>query len=247
MYEKLLCLSFLLCAFSVINAKFPVDPKPCKYGDTECILKISNYFVKEKFQGDDAINLITIDPLKVAKINIKQGAESPVNIDLQFVNNNIEGLKSVKVAKIKGFGNDLTQKHAIHFMMPHVSLVGDYSINGKILILPISGNGKSNMTFVNTEMIVQFSGEPIQKDDGIHMKLKDIKIKFIPERLHYYFGNLFNGDKALGDNMNAFLNENWKEIFGEVQSSLESAFKQVVEAVLNTVFSKYPYEKYFVH
>jgi len=45
-----------------------------------------------------------------------------------------------------GFGKDLTGKHEVRIIAKTFSLVGPYNINGKVLILPISGTGKSNMT-----------------------------------------------------------------------------------------------------
>lgn len=77
------------------------DPKPCKHGDSQCLTKTIEYFLNQKSQGDSSINLVKIDPLEVKKISIKQGAESPVNIDLTFINSNIYGLSNVKVTKVK--------------------------------------------------------------------------------------------------------------------------------------------------
>ena len=55
----------------------------------------------EKSEGDGSINLVKLDPLEVNKIVMKQGADSPVNIDLVFTKNNIYGLKSAKVTKVR--------------------------------------------------------------------------------------------------------------------------------------------------
>lgn len=67
-----------------------------------------------------------------------------------------------------------------------------------------------------------------------------------PKRINFKLDNLFNGDKALGDNMNVFLNDNWKDIFTEIRGSIENAFRGVVFKVIAKVFTKYPYDKYFI-
>lgn len=64
-------------------------------------------------------------------------------------------------------------------------------------------------------------------------------------RLTMNFENLFNGDRALGDNMNLFLNENWKEIFAELEPVVEDTFAEIIRNVVNNVFSMYPYEAMF--
>lgn len=46
----------------------------------------------------------------------------------------------------RGFGKDLTQQHELNLYMDVVTCAGLYDINGKILILPITGKGFYNIT-----------------------------------------------------------------------------------------------------
>ena len=59
------------------------------------------------------------------------------------------------------------------------------------------------------------------------------------------FSNLFNGDKALGDNMNLFLNDNWQDILKELKPAITEAFAKVFMYVINGVFSHIPYDMLF--
>uniref|UniRef100_D3TQK8 Takeout n=1 Tax=Glossina morsitans morsitans TaxID=37546 RepID=D3TQK8_GLOMM len=233
----------LLCAS--LKAEFPNDPKPCNYGDTECIKKITSYYLSKK-EGDNSINLSQVDPLIPNKIHINQGTDSPVNIDIVLTNNKIYGTSNAVVTKVTGFGKDLTKKHSITIQVPGaVSLLGDYVLSGKVLILPIQGEGKSNLTLVNTVFSIDFVGMADEKDGEVYMKLKNFHLHVDPQSFIFHFDNLFNGDKALGDNMNKFLNENWKEIFNELRASIEKEFGAVVDKVISQVYTKYPYAKYF--
>lgn len=63
--------------------------------------------------------------------------------------------------------------------------------------------------------------------------------------MHFYFENLFNGNKALGDNMNQFLNENWNDIFLEIKGPLIKGFMKVFTAIIGNVFSGIPYNEMF--
>lgn len=58
--------------------------------------------------------------------------------------------------------------------------------------------------------------------------------------------NLFNGNKLLGDGMNKFLNENWLELWKELQPALIEAFGQQGLNVANKVFQRNPYKKLFL-
>ncbi|XP_054087752.1 protein takeout-like [Zeugodacus cucurbitae] len=226
-------------------AKFPEDPKPCKYGDKTCIMSTVEFLMREKSQGFASLNLVKTDPLRIAEIVMKQGAESPVNIDLTFTNNDIYGFSGIKMTDLKGFGKDLVTKHELLFSAPVLSLVGDYSIKGRVLVLPITGTGASNITMLNSKIRIQFVGAPVEKSEGVYMSVKSARLSVEPARMIFNFGNLFNGDKQLGETMNTFLNENWKEIYEEVRATFTNVFSKIFISVIENVFSLYPYDKYF--
>lgn len=60
------------------------------------------------------------------------------------------------------------------------------------------------------------------------------------------FDNLFNGDKALGDGTNQFLNESWLEILNELKPVLKKAIGNIALGVVNPIFSKFPYNDLFL-
>ncbi|KAH8311178.1 hypothetical protein KR044_004683, partial [Drosophila immigrans] len=194
-------------------------------------------------EGDANLNLVKLNPYAIKKLSIQKGAKSPINIDLVFTNNNIYGLKSMNATR---FSKDLTKKHEVRLHADSLSLIGPYSINGKILVLPISGNGMSNFTFVNTDVMVSFNGKAIEREGEIYLEPVNFVVDAIPKRLYYNFTNLFNGDKALGDNMNLFLNENWEPLFKEVKPELQVGFGTEFLDVIKNVFSKMPYNKLLV-
>lgn len=65
--------------------------------------------------------------------------------------------------------------------------------------------------------------------------------------MNLFFHEIFryNGDKALGDNTNLFLNENWTDVWPEIKKSVFDAFSQIAENVLLNVFTKVPYDELF--
>ncbi|XP_055904273.1 protein takeout-like [Eupeodes corollae] len=244
MYRLVLSIVLLL-AGTLTEGKFPQSPKPCAYGDEKCIKDIVNFLLSEKINGYSALNLVGLNPLKISEIRINQGAESPVNIDLKLKNSELTGIKDAKVLHVKGFGKNIDQVHEMTLESNSVSLNGDYTIKGRVLILPINGNGKSNITMENVRLKMSLLGESVVRDGETYMNVKNVKLNIDTSRLYFEFLNLFNGDKTLGDNMNLFLNENWKDIYGEVRGSITSAFASIFQSVVNNVFSKYPYRKLF--
>lgn len=59
-----------------------------------------------------------------------------------------------------------------------------------------------------------------------------------PQQIHFVLENLFNGDKILGDNVLQIMNDNWKEVYGDVQSSYEEAFGKIFSSIFSNLLSK---------
>lgn len=100
-----LLLYFHVCSRSSlsfsIRHRLAADIDRCPIGDTECIRRVSNQVLEINGKlGHSGINLLPIDPLHIPNIEIKQGAESPVNIELKFKDVDLIGLTEHRFAKI---------------------------------------------------------------------------------------------------------------------------------------------------
>lgn len=61
---------------------------------------------------------------------------------------------------------------------PVFVLTGPYTIQGRILILPIQGQGKSNFTLENPELVVKWTGKTKQKNGKTHLFTDDLRMSF---------------------------------------------------------------------
>uniref|UniRef100_A0A1B0CV07 Putative hemolymph juvenile hormone binding protein n=1 Tax=Lutzomyia longipalpis TaxID=7200 RepID=A0A1B0CV07_LUTLO len=209
----------------------------CGYEEHDCIIERTNWVLKNRPEGIPAIKLLQFDPIDVPSMSIVQGGNSPVNIDLQFRNVKFFGLNTAVVHRVSGFGKNVDQRIELDLKAPQISLIGPYTINGRVLILPVQGKGDSNITLDNADKITKNGKDYLQTDD--------LKLTFKTTRAWIYLGNLFNGDQTLGPTTNDFLNENWKEIFGELQSVIEDAFSKIIQTLFNNVFAALPYHSVF--
>lgn len=71
------------------------------------------------------------------------------------------------------------------------------------------------------------------------------KIHLKPKKVTYHFGNLFNGDNKLGDNINKVLNENWSEVFQDVKPQYEEVFQKIAATIFNGLLEKVPKKDLF--
>lgn len=127
-----------------------------------------------------------------------------------------------------------------------MEFLGDYTMNGRVLVLPIVGNGKSNITMIELKTTHDLYGELYERDGEKYLRFNEYKLKFDPKLVKINFSNLFNGEKGLADNMNKFLNENWVVVFDELKNGYEMAFAKVFKQVTNKLFSQVPVDKIFL-
>lgn len=147
-----------------------------------------------------------------------------------------------------GFGRDPDKnKHEVHGRVPKLTLYGDYDVNGRVLILPIQGIGKATLVFENVDIVVKFKPKFIEKKGKQYLQTSDsFKLDFEMGNMQLQLTNLFNGDKALGDNMNLFLNENWRDILKELKPAISYAIEEVLKSIINRIFNKVPYYEMFL-
>lgn len=75
----------------------------CAASDEPCMIQAATEIVKFATgpEGLPALGIPQIDPLLIKSMVIKQGADRPVNIELNFKNTKFNGLKDTKFNSIK--------------------------------------------------------------------------------------------------------------------------------------------------
>ncbi|XP_054261755.1 protein takeout-like isoform X3 [Macrosteles quadrilineatus] len=227
--------------------------KACKRGQPkdkldECVRDSLQRAVPELVKGLPEYGLLTIDPLHVESLQVTKGSnqKKAVNVDISFKNLDIIGLKNAKIKSVDMDVDNYKMKAKIDIEGP-ILLQGDYTIKGKVLVLPIEGSGKCNITLVNPKgEITDLSGKPITKDGKQYAQVNTLKfvVKDV-ERVHYDLENLFNGNKELGNNMNLVLNDNWKEVYQDMKAPVESALSLAFREATKKVFKIVPYNRVF--
>ncbi|XP_046805082.1 protein takeout-like [Lucilia cuprina] len=144
-----------------------------------------------------------------------------------------------------GFERDLSNKHEIKLQIPVIHMTGDYNVKGQVIVLPVQGIGKHDITLNDVTLAIQFTGSRYVKNGRTYMKIENLTGSLTPKKVIFNFDNLFNGDKVLANNINVFINENWLEIFNEIHNSLFNGLTPIMQKIFNDVFSKYPYEEFF--
>ncbi|XP_014271682.1 protein takeout isoform X2 [Halyomorpha halys] len=209
----------------------------------ECIKNTLTKLRGKLIKGIPSLNLLPIEPMKIEKIEMRQGNGDSFQIYQKITDLDVYGLSNYS---IDNFSFDYEKKQMNHTLsFPLIKLLGDYEIEGKILILPIKGNGKVSYLCTNVTIDSRVSFETFEKNKEKYIRIKDYKLQIQPQHAEIYFTNLFNGDKRLGDAMNRFLNNNWKEAFESYRELPEQAFADFMKIHMNSVYTRFPENEIF--
>ncbi|KAJ3618506.1 hypothetical protein MTP99_006486 [Tenebrio molitor] len=235
--------SILICSLLVAActcAKLPSTFKKCKKDQpdvNECLSTAVDDAIRQLDKPFKQVGLPSLEPLEIPAVTIEAGTGA-VGLQQNFKNVKIYGFTKPESTK---FEIDLEKKTAkLEMIVPEIKILAEYDVNGKILLLPVYGEGPGTVIMKNMHGKLTFTFEEYEKKGEKHLKIIEGKLKMQPESVHFNFENLFNGDKALGDNINKVMNENWEEVFSDVKSSYEDAFGQIVTGLFNGLLAKVP-------
>lgn len=131
----------------ILRTYLASNVKACKYNDEQCLRDTMNDIFANKFDGFPELALPSLDPLNIKALDLVQGSKSPVNIVMNLRNVTFSGLSKAKAYKASGFSeNPQGAKLDIRFKAPKIAIIGPYKAFGKVLVLPIQGDGIGNMT-----------------------------------------------------------------------------------------------------
>lgn len=228
------------------SAKLPSSWGRCHKSDknfSECVRKNVQIAISSLNKPTPELGLATFDPLDIPELYIGEG-KGPVNVAQHFKNVKLHGLSNVKILKVDiDFDKKILKATSVN---PNLRLQADYNMKGRVLLLPIVGDGPCNVTLVNMKINHVMKFETIQRKGKSYMRATDFKTTMNPEKVIFKFDNLFNGQKDLGDNINKVLNENNEEVFKDVKEGYEKSFGLIFLDLTNRVLPKVPQSEIFL-
>jgi len=102
--------------------------------------KLRPYLVK----GIPEFRIPPYDPLMIPKVSLTQG-EGPVSFKSEFHNMKTYGAKDVVVKQVEVDLKNLVVTLRLFF--PKLRILSTYEVDGRILVVPVQGRGKSDGNF----------------------------------------------------------------------------------------------------
>lgn len=76
------------------------DLPRCRAGDTVCLPKLITDIVHEHPEGHSGLAIPRMEPLRINRIDILQGSDSPIAINLNFKDLDLTGLSKAIINKV---------------------------------------------------------------------------------------------------------------------------------------------------
>lgn len=256
MVAKLLLCSILIYTCYIVkhveSAKLQALPLPSYIGKgclrndpnlNECVVRKGAPVIERLVKGDPKYRIPKLDPLVIPAMTIQQGTKQ-VGLTMTCKNCELHGLKHTRFVRARV---DEKKRHVEwDFELDKCMFLGQYSIEGQVLILPIKGDGDANITVNGITFTYFYDYDLIKRaNDKDYVDITKSELKFNANGMKLKLDNLFNGDRLLGDNMNIFLNENWRDLLKEFGPAIGDAFGTIMKNTLGSVSDLVPYEFIF--
>uniref|UniRef100_A0A2H8TNC5 Protein takeout n=2 Tax=Melanaphis sacchari TaxID=742174 RepID=A0A2H8TNC5_9HEMI len=241
------CLSYIFIGtiHAAPSTKLQKGFVQCRLSDPdlgECLRnelqKSTAYFSK----GSPSLGILPTDPLRIDSLEIDRSIGT---LNMKFKDLDILNLKSSIIKGLTFDPKNFTLKIDLVAQKPIV-MEGQYAISGKVIILPINGNGTCRFVLDNYKSFSVIKMKPVLKNGNTYLEIISANFKFTTSKMHLKMNNLFNGDKVLGDNMNLFLNENWMELLHEMQPAFEKALGVAFISMGQEFFNRVPLNQIFI-
>ncbi|XP_012155709.1 circadian clock-controlled protein isoform X2 [Ceratitis capitata] len=242
LYILILCCSYTV---SAVDEAFLTNPhyiKECQIADKNFI-NCSTQSIQQLFDklndGIPGLNSIkSFDPFYLNRIRITQGNSNAINLKVELANVKINGFGHTNVLESIVYPKDYSWKTT--FMLPEMKLQGDYSLFGRILLIPLNGHGEVFLEAENMTVIMHSKTRLYEKGGFTFYNVTNCRVDFKIDGLKSYFSNLFNGNKQLEDSTNKFFNDNWRMLADALYTVITQTIEDILLDVLKKIFHYIP-------
>ncbi|XP_028177821.1 circadian clock-controlled protein-like [Ostrinia furnacalis] len=223
----------VLCSFCAVQSGvLPVDK--CKLTDSTCMVPAFQKAVPIFMAGLPDMDVAVLDVMEMDDIKFDLSG-----LQFSLTEGRLKGLKTAVIDNVKW--SEKKKKFEVDFHV-NCNIKGHYTAGGRILILPITGDGQITLKLKNivVKFFVDYDIEKNADGDEIVVPKKyDFQFE-VKDGAHFTMTNLFNGNKELSDTMHTFLNENWKQIATEFGRPIMGSAANTLFKNVSNFFKKSP-------
>ncbi|KAF6204256.1 hypothetical protein GE061_002596 [Apolygus lucorum] len=190
----------------------------CHRNDPEmnkCIIQSVESLRSKLIAGLPELGVPSIEPLLIEEPISTQGAGISVTTkDLKAYGGGNFTIKELIV-------DQANMKYKFVLGFDHLAIDGHYVVDGKIIMIPIKGDGDLKCDVYDVEGIVDLDSKLEHVNDQDELRFVNMKVDVKVGNGKVHLGNLFGGDKLIGDVINAAINLNFQYFIKELKPIIQ--------------------------
>ncbi|KAI5715540.1 hypothetical protein M8J77_017892 [Diaphorina citri] len=249
-FDRMAAICFLALVVSFLQV---ADGKLSDYTDicntkdpnlNECLKKSAQKMFSYMKTGIKELGMPVMDPYVNPMVEMGSDADGPMSLKFTLFNATHYGFSKSKVKKVEA--NPAKYSFDYQLLIPKFEIVAEYDILGKLLMMPVHGQGVCNTTCYDVDVIWKVRGEPDVFEGKTYFKTVKLEqqIQSIGKMV-FNFGNLFNGNKEMSDMFNKLVNDNWQELFNQMKPSMQRNGEAIMLKLARRTQHILPYSEVF--
>ncbi|XP_077289407.1 uncharacterized protein LOC143913463 [Arctopsyche grandis] len=222
--------------------------KLCNKNDPDlqrCIKKSVLFLKPYLSRGIPELKVPSIEPLMLREpliLNPSNGLRT-VGLEINVKNISVYGCSDFDLRNLYvNFDKDTVN---FDLKLKDLMINGLYNVDGRILLLPIKGNGKFVGNFSNSVGYVRMDSQIVKRDGHEYIQINAMKVKMEIGKGNLQLYNLFGGDRSLGAVINNVINENFDLLSKEFIPPLEKELSRLMLRLANNIVSQFTYKQLF--
>ncbi|KAF5281779.1 hypothetical protein FQR65_LT14526 [Abscondita terminalis] len=232
---------------TVFGLQLPDSFQICKLSDpdlAQCLKTAIQDALPLVKDGLPEFNFPSIEPIEIEALTIEQGANA-VHMVQNYKNVKLHGISKAKLNTVDLQHNENEVVLTLHAHFDELRLESDYDLNGRFMVMPVSGKGKSVTILRDVSATSVIKTKHRKKKGVLYSNIEEFLVTIKPKKVETHFDNLFDGDKAMGDEVNRVMNENWEAVFEDVKDSYETALGIIFKNIVANIYNKVPFNEMF--
>ncbi|XP_037969175.2 circadian clock-controlled protein daywake [Plutella xylostella] len=234
--SAILFLVLALC-HSAYGKLVPDFIHPCNATTRECLVRSTQDAIPDFVRGMPDLGVPSLDPFVIEKLAIPL-----TGLKVTFYQGKVSGFRKCIVDNVI---SELEKRHFVLEFHCNLTIRGQYTAVGRILLFPINGEGDAKVKLTNLRMKVDLNTKYYKDDNGLdHFGIKDYKYSFdYGDRVSFDLKNLFKESKELSSTVLEFLNQNWRTVAEEFGKPIVDYAVELAIRTIEKFFIAVPYHE----
>ncbi|CAG9768268.1 unnamed protein product [Ceutorhynchus assimilis] len=242
-FRKFLFLSSLLIGLVRVRGKeLPDFIRTCARDDpnlTTCMISSVEELRPYLLKGVPEYNIPSLEPLVMTDFFADEAA------GMKIVVSNVSAWGCSDFF-VRGLETNLdTLQFIVDVDIPKLRIEAHYHLDGKLLLVPVKGDGNLETNVTDVSARAELQGEIIEQNGSKFLTYSQVKLRVHVGGGSVRMENLFNGDKVLLSMLNDVVNRNFKVFLSELMPVIEKSLASVFQNTGNAIVEAFPFDQLF--